>query len=67
MKSTKNFFTKKSLFHVQGLEYLEKQKLFNRFVKNQVKNQFGEDFLLNHQVRELDFETMQKIKGRKRF
>jgi hypothetical protein len=43
---------------------MEMQKLFNRFVKQQVKKAFGENYLAKHQVRELDFEIMQKIKSK---
>ncbi len=41
----------------------EQQRIFNKYVKNEVKKEFGENYLAIHQVRDLDFEIMQSIKS----
>ncbi len=43
---------------------VEQQKIFNKYVKNEVKREFGENYLAKHQVRDLDFEIMQNIKSK---
>ena len=45
-------------------ENKELQRLFNKRVKYEVNRKFGRDFLMHHQVRELDVKEMHKIKKR---
>lgn len=39
------------------------QRCFNKFVKYHVKKRFGENILVDHQVRDLDFGEMLEIRS----
>lgn len=41
----------------------EEQAQFNKFVREEVSKKFGEDFLLEHEVNQLESSIMELIKG----
>lgn len=45
------------------LFFLEEQAQFNKFVREEVSKKFGDDFLLEHEVNQLESSMMELIKG----
>ena len=54
----KHGFLKLSLF------LTEEQAQFNKFVRDEVAKKYGENFLLEHEVNQLETPVMDKIKGK---
>jgi hypothetical protein len=45
------------------LYFTEEQAQFNKFVREEVSKKFGEDFLLQHEVNQLESSIMEIIKS----
>ncbi len=39
------------------------QRLFNKYVRESVENRLGKEFLLMHEIQEIDHEVMESIKS----
>ena len=40
------------------------QRLFNKYVRESVENRLGKEFLLMHEIQEIDHEVMESIKSK---